>query len=277
MGCNNWDGSTVPDAHCGSDESPYHAVILPTFEIDVTEVTVRQYAMFLNSLEAEGKPNQCSTNAGDGECIDTDNPILTNVDGQWSAAPDRAQHPVRWVSWYGAQAYCEWAGKRLPTEAEWEMAARGGCAEYEGQGENCKSESYMFPWGNLPDYCQAANKKECVNDTVEVAQYPPSAHYGLYDLAGNVWEWVSDWYGSDYYCAGPDAETEAGVDGWKYCTDGEAPFVESWQTPSGPPEGSLMTAKGGYYGSPVWALRTSQRSKWEPNEAAYFLGFRCAK
>jgi serine/threonine-protein kinase len=153
------------------NESPVHTVYLDAYWIDKYEVTNAQYALCVQV----------------GEC---------DVPGcSYYGNPVYDDHPVVCVNWYDAQAYTEWVGGRLPTEAEWEKAARGGL---EGQ---------LYPWGNEDPVCtfgaeNGAQFYDCYGDTVEVGSFAPNG-YWLYDMAGNVWEWVSDWYGFRYYASSP--------------------------------------------------------------------------
>jgi formylglycine-generating enzyme required for sulfatase activity len=156
------------------------------FWIDQTEVT---NAMFVEFLNAEGNQEEDGATWLDAEDADAQIEI---VNGEWQVVikPD---HPVVEVTWYGAAAYCEWVGRRLPTIAEWEKASRG-------------EDGNLYPWGNEEPNCTLANYKvlgsnsECRGETSRVGAYPDGASpYGTLDTAGNVWEWVADWFGEDYY------------------------------------------------------------------------------
>jgi formylglycine-generating enzyme required for sulfatase activity len=152
------------------NEAPAHEADLPAFMMDKFEVTNADFAVF---VEATGYETFAEKEGRTG----------------WRAASEgKDNHPVVYVTFDDAVAYCTWAGKRLPTEAEWEKAARG-------------AESFLFPWGNDWDSTQANVKESGLRGTATVGSYPPHG-YGLCDMAGNVWEWVDSPYeaypGSDY-------------------------------------------------------------------------------
>jgi iron(II)-dependent oxidoreductase len=155
------------------DESPAHEVDVPEYEIDQFEVTNRDFAQFIGATGYETD----SQKSGSGST--------------WQKyAEGKDNHPVVKVSWNDAVAYCEWLGKRLPTEVEWEKAAKG-------------SEGYVYPWGNDFDPQKANGKDRGIRSTTAVGSFPEGASpYGLLDMAGNVWEWTADWYeaypGSSY-------------------------------------------------------------------------------
>ncbi|MGH2619751.1 MAG: formylglycine-generating enzyme family protein, partial [Anaerolineales bacterium] len=160
MGSNSGDNS----------ERPVHTVTLDAFWIDRTEVTNAMYEMCVNAgaCESPGRTESYSRSSYHG-------------DSQF------ANYPVIFVSWYDAKASCEWAGRRLPTEAEWEKAARG-------------KDGRTFPWGNASPDANLLNFDLDVGDTTETGEYPAGASpYGALDMAGNVWEWVNDWYEETYY------------------------------------------------------------------------------
>ena len=141
------------------DEHPARRVTLPAFYLDLYEVTHDQYRAF---IQATGR-----------------RPPSDWMSGRYN--PDKGRHPVVYVNWEDANAYCLWAGKRLPTEAEWEKAARG-------------PDGLAYPWGNAFD-ASRANVNNENGSTVEVGHYPAGkSPYGAYDLTGNVWEWTADWY-----------------------------------------------------------------------------------
>jgi iron(II)-dependent oxidoreductase len=158
------------------DERPQHRVDLAEFFIDRTKVTNAQFARFLNAVGPRGPRGE---NYYD---VDDNDARVHRRDGQWRADPGHENHPVVEPSWPGALAYCTWAGKRLPTEAEWEKAARG-------------SDGRKFPWGNEAPDRTRAHFAAGWNDLRAVGSFPKGASpYGALDMAGNGWEWVSSLY-----------------------------------------------------------------------------------
>ena len=217
MGCNE-----AVDSQCSGDEKPYHEVTLSAYYIDKTEVTQGEYK----------------------KCVDAGTCAVPGCDWDPSGTPNR---PAVCVNWTQAKDYCAWAGKRLPTEAEWEKAARG-------------TDGRKYPWGNQTATCEYAVMYDgsdygCgTGGTWDVCGKSPAGDspYGLCDMAGNVWEWVSDWYGSNYYSNSPASN------------------------PTGSVSGSLRVFRGGsfYYAG---SLRASDRSGVSPSYDSYYLGFRCAR
>jgi len=213
------------------DERPVHTVSLREFYMDRYEVTVAEYAEFLNH---RGQIYGCDGH----KCADVkeENPqshIVSRGNG-YAAEKGFERHPVTWVSWYGADAYCRFRHKRLPTEEEWEKAARG-------------TDGRRYPWGDEFDPAKA-NAGGVSDGTTPVGSYPTGVSpYGLYDMAGNVWEWVSDWYepypSSDY----------------------ESPFF-----------GKYKVVRGGSWNHPYVDSRTSSRDFAHPARRIGVVGFRCA-
>lgn len=168
-------------------ERPVHRVTVGSYWASKHLVTNHQYKQFVIAT-GHRVP-----------FLDDPRVAIDNWDSQRRTYPaGRAQHPVVLVSWYDALAYCTWAGGRLPTEAEWEHAARGGL------------EGTLYPWGNEIDSSRANYDNR--NGTTPVGSYA-SNDYGLYDVAGNVWEWVADWYDPKYYQASPSTNPQGPVHG----------------------------------------------------------------
>lgn len=164
------------DDHGPADERPAHRVELPAFSIDRTPVTNIQFAQFLN---VTGPVKSSGERLFDFDDADA---RIHKRDGKWVANPGFENHPVVEASWFGAVDYCAWLGKRLPTEAEWEKAARG-------------TDGRKYPWGNSsPDKTKAQFQAD-YNQTVPVESFPRGASpYGALDMAGNTWEWISSAY-----------------------------------------------------------------------------------
>jgi formylglycine-generating enzyme required for sulfatase activity len=238
MGCDE----TNPDEACYGDEQPLHTVYLDAYAIDKYEVTNAQYAEFLN---AEGNQSE-----GGDTWLDADDPDVRihEIDGMWQVDTAYEDHPVIEVTWYGARAYCQWQGKRLPTEAEWEKAARGS------------SDTRIYPWGAEDPDCSRLNyydssEGHCVGDTAPVGSSPSGASpYGAVDVAGNVWEWVNDWYDMDYYDTSPYAN------------------------PPGPASGAYKVLRGGGWSSYLNHVRVAYRTYYfdtAPYVSSSVIGFRC--
>ena len=255
MGCNDCPGTdpAAQDTLCQSDEHPYHEVYLDAYEIDRTEVTAAQY---LACKTAGG-----CTAAGSGSYATYE-------------VPGKEDHPVNYVTWSQAEDYCQWVGKELCTEAQWEKGARGGC-EKNGGPSNCKAQSRKYPWGNETPTCDLAVKGGCGMVTQPVCSVSPAGDspYGLCDMAGNVWEWTADWYRKDYYCDGD------GASGDEYCTAcGSWPgSPNAWSDPFCTISGSCQVVRGGSFGNYYDSLRVSNRDFYDPSVSYGGLGGRCCR
>lgn len=204
-------GSKPVDAIAYPNEVPQHRVYLDAFWMDIYEVTNERFARCVQA----------------GICLEPLERVAQFRDPQYASTPVV-------VPWEQARSYCSWAGRRLPTEAEWEKAAHG-------------EEPRIFPWGDRIS-CELANYSGCHGEPVAVGSYPESTSpYGMFDMAGNVWEWVSDWYAKDYYQVSPP------------------------RNPAGPQAGDQHVVRGGAWDSFDPNLRTTYRIGY--GEGSH--GFRC--
>ena len=172
------------DGGADADEQPVHTVHLDAFYIDANEVTNGAFKDFVLA-NPRWQKDRIGEKFHDGS-------YLQDWNGNNHPLGER-DHPVRYVSWYAAMAYAVWVDKRLPTEAEWEKAARGGL------------EKKQYPWGNGINF-NRANYGKRLGETTPIGDYPPN-DYGVYDIAGNVWEWCLDGYEVDFYANSPTSES----------------------------------------------------------------------
>ena len=207
----------------GDDEKPVHTVYINAFWIDQTEVTNALYAMCVKA----------------GVC-DEPSSKTSRTRNNYYGKSEFDDYPVIYVSWNDASTYCSWADRRLPTEAEWEKAARG---------EN----AFTYPWGNTQLSNNLLNYSVVVGDTTEVGSYPDGASpYGALDMVGNVAEWVYDWYDSNYYQSSPSSN------------------------PQGPSSGQYRVLRGGSVGTTYDGVRSADRDRGNPTITYNSFGFRCA-
>jgi formylglycine-generating enzyme required for sulfatase activity len=202
-----------------TDWQPEHRVSIDSFYLDQTEVSNQQYAEFCQATK-HALPEFWGNAA-------------------FKCGFDFPDFPVVGVSWFDAAAFAKWAGKRLPTEAEWEYASRGGLV-----GQN-------FPNGNETDSTKVNFAKK-YKGTRRTASFAPNA-FGLYDMAGNVWEWTSDNYADDYYQTSPTSN------------------------PQGPEKGRFKVIRGGSWHSGAMCVQNYFRNGLSPSWVDYCVGFRCAK
>jgi formylglycine-generating enzyme required for sulfatase activity len=239
-------------AEGAEDERPPHAVHLNEFLISVRTITNADYAQFVRATNQRPPaiydlPLVVTAGGRERERVfrATGQPYVW-LEGEPDA--DRALHPVTLVRWEDAVAYCDWLSSetgrkvRLPTEAEWEKAARGGV------------DGRRYPWGDRIDRNMANFLTDpalkLAHGTSRCGIFPPNG-YGLYDMAGNVWEWVQDWYAADYYLQSPS------------------------ENPEGPSDGQMRVLRGGsWLVADVRMLSCSYRHKVPPDTYSYGIGFR---
>ncbi len=219
-------GCLSNDNQCFDNERPQHTVTLDAYYIDKYEVTNARYQACVES-DACSPPKEMTS------------PTQELYYGNTAYA----DHPVVDVTWHQAEAYCAWAGKRLPTEAEWEKAARG-------------TDGRTYPWGEQTPDSMLLNYYG--NKTTPVGSYPAGASpYGALDMAGNVIEWVGDWYNGDYYSVSPESN------------------------PPGPSAGKYRVTRGGSWVGDNDNLfhyaRSTSRSNFLPDDWVFAIGFRCAR
>jgi formylglycine-generating enzyme required for sulfatase activity len=213
------------------DEMPKHGINLTSFAIDIHCVTNEQFIRFLEIMGGEKDGNN-------NDIIRLKDSRIKKNNGKWMIESGYGKHPVVGVTWYGATAYAEWVGKRLPTEAEWEIASMGGM------------EEALYPSGVDIDHKQA---NFFSSDTTAVMSFPPN-DFGIYDMAGNVYEWCSDWYAYNYYESS----------------------VQEPDNPKGPVQGIYRVLKGGCWKSLKEDLRCAHRHRNNPGTVNSTYGFRCA-
>lgn len=241
QGCRTGVNGSIPDENCSNNESPYHQVTVPSFKIDVYEVTNSHYIQFLNAHGNVCFPSDVCVRPEPARFK------LSESTGVWSVDTGFENFPISGVSWYGAKAYCQWVGKRLPTESEWEFAARG-------------TDERIYPWGDESLSCDYAQYCFCGSGAEEIAVGSKPlgmSPYGLFNMAGNVQEWVEDDWHDDYNVAGKPDDGSAWID---------------------EPRGNYRVARG--YSTQNWLygsfFRTSSRFKILHNGDLIYKGFRCA-
>jgi len=222
-----WNAVISAENHCSqsdcekffADEKPAHTVYLDAFWIDQTDVTNAMYA----------------------KCVGCQPPssLFSNTRMTYYEDSQYADYPVVYVNWSQADTYCKWAGRSLPTEAQWEKAARG-------------TDGRTFPWGEGIDQ-SVANYAYYIEDTTRVGSYPDGASpYGALDMTGNVWQWVADWYDSSYYANSPN------------------------KNPTGPGSGTQRVLRGSSYIVLDILAASTVRIKEPPESPLDSIGFRCA-
>jgi len=217
-------GSADSDPDARANEKPEHTVYLDAFWIDQTDVTDKMYAFCVSA-------NQCNP------------PSNPSSDPNYYGNSEYRNYPVIYVSWGDAMTYCKWAARQLPTEAQWEKAARG-------------TDGRIYPWGNdapdttLLNYTSLNNHYS--SGTTAVGSYPNGASpYGALDMAGDVWQWVNDWYNDSYYQSSPSSN------------------------PLGPDSGEFRVLRGGTWDIPG-VNYSAYRGAGYPANVSYDAGFRCA-
>ncbi len=227
-----------------ADETPVRTLYVNAFYMDAYAVTNAEYKKFIDAVP-EWQKGSISEKYHDGA-------YLAHWEGN-TYRTDQADHPVSHVSWYAAMAYAKWAGKRLPTEAEWEKAARGGRI---GQ---------KYPWGDDVDVTRATTQFwESPPITTRVGSYPPNA-YGLYDMVGNVWEWCLDAYASDFYAKAPSRNPLAGAVSKETLISGALEV----ETP--------RVLRGGAWTGDPRIPSVAVRDASQPHRTLSLAGFRCVR
>lgn len=214
---------TLPEAEDKPEEElPQHQVFLDGYWIDQTPVTIRQFHLCIES-------KKCGKVA-----------FTSKIYPEFED-PAFAEHPVTYIDWYAAKRYCTWAGGRLPSEAEWEKAARG-------------TDGRLYPWGNQAPDPTRLNFNKVFGGTTVVGSFPAGASpYGVLDMAGNVRQWIADWYGDSYYKNSPLAN------------------------PLGPESGEKKLLRGGGWDDSQLYVRSASRLTHVPKSPGQNRGFRCVR
>ena len=250
-------GSKEDDPAADDDEHPQRSIYLDAFWIDETEVTNAMFARFVQETghQTDAEKEGWGWAFTGGNWGRTDGAEWRHPQGPDSTIKGLEQHPVVQVSWNDAKAYCEWAGRDLPTEAQWEKAARG-------------ADGRTYPWGNedvaghLVNLCDkncpfSGNRIDSIDDgyefTAPVGSYPEGASpYGALDMVGNVWEWIADWYDAEYYNDSPE------------------------RNPQGPDTRDLRVLRGGSWYYVARRVRAGSRGWDVPADRSVGDGLRCA-
>lgn len=233
-------GSADPEAD--KDERPVHSVYADAFYIDEYEVTNSEYKQFVLA-NPRWQKERIDEKFHDGN-------YLAHWNGN-DYPEGKANHPVVYMSWYAAMAYAQWGENRLPTEAEWEYAARGGLS-----GKKYSSEDVID--------AGKANHGRNVGDTTAVGKYPPNG-YGLYDMEGNVWEWCLDEFSWDFYSESPRENPFAGADSADWVINNFTEVI------------TARVLRGGSWDDNPRLLRVANRNWYGPTGTNNLLGFRCVK
>jgi formylglycine-generating enzyme required for sulfatase activity len=234
-------GEFTMGSNDSDDVRPPHRIYLDAFSIDKYETA---NALFERFVKATGHQ---TTAEREGWAYVWTEGKLDKMNGASWRVPNgpgssaESTHPVIQVSWFDADAYCQWAGKRLPTEAEWEKAARS-------------TDGRKYPWGEQWDTSRANSSESKLGKTAPVGSYASGVSpYGVHDMAGNVWEWVTDWYDKDYYKRSPE------------------------RNPRGPDSGTFRVLRGGSWNLDALYLRAAYRGTGTPDSRSNSIGFRCAR
>ena len=238
------------------NEAPVHVVELDSFWIDRLEISNRAFMYFVQITghrtlaEQQGK-----------SVIYKDGGYQEVVDAHWSSPighPSNLRefldHPVVQIAWPDADAYCKWAGKRLPTEAEWEYASSASAKSFFPWGDTAPDSNLQYRANYGSNSCCRENDQDGFLNTAPVGSFPSGASpFGVHDMAGNVWEWTADWYSGTYYSSSPK------------------------RNPRGPATGAERVLRGGSWISYPFMLRTTYRGKHTPDTRHNYGGFRCVR
>ena len=226
-------GSPTNEPNRGTNETQ-HQVTLSAFRMSKYEVTVAQFYDFLNATGIDSTMIKTDS-------IMANNYTINYVNNKWKCPTGRENYPMVGVSWYGAKKFAEYVGGKLPTEAQWEYACRAGTSTAYYTGDCLNDTQANYNWSYPQTGCTNTNTTP-PNDYQPVGSYPANA-FGLYDMHGNVTEWVNDWYNGDY---SPASQTD----------------------PTGPATGTTYLCRGGYFQFYGWNCRSARR---RPNRACTWL------